>query len=189
MKSAIEELSEDIEALRLQAGQLIATSDSLNDIDSQQDTTEASVKWLWTERIPEFPQRSPCTLPIIDEHERDQSGNITLIRAASAGQSVTVEMLLNLNVNTDFKNLLGRTALMEAALWSRINVVRVLLNNTGFPYTGCQADTSLRDNFGNSSLDLIQDTEANRRKRWYRSRPEGLTAESSTDVSVRHGVP
>lgn len=92
---------------------------------------------------------------------RDSGGNTTLINAAAEESLSMVSMLLKRGAKVNVVNQNGRSALMEAALWGRLDSVKLLLEYG--------ADKSLRDNEKWSAVDLARPTQKNRRERYVRA--------------------
>jgi hypothetical protein len=95
-------------------------------------------------------------------HGRDESGNTTLITAAAEKSYEMVSLLLKNGSNVNAVNDCGRDALMEAALWGRIETVKILL--------GFDANQSLRDHRGRCAKDLAEPCRENEEERNTRSR-------------------
>jgi hypothetical protein len=94
-------------------------------------------------------------------HGRDYESNTTLILAAAEETSTMVSLLLRHGVKINSVNRYGRSALMEAALWGKLDNVKLLLENG--------ADRNLRDNGNRLANDLAQSTQKNRRERYVRA--------------------
>lgn len=94
-------------------------------------------------------------------HGRDYESNTTLILAAAEETSTMVSLLLRHGAKINSVNRYGRSALMEAALWGRLDNVKLLLENG--------ADRNLRDNGNRLANDLAQSTQKNRRERYVRA--------------------
>ncbi|PIA97127.1 hypothetical protein CB0940_05713 [Cercospora beticola] len=83
----------------------------------------------------------------------DEKGDSALNLAACEKYPAIVKLLLDNGTNTDHQNKAGRTPLMEAALWGRIENVKHLLKNGAkkdlYDSDGCQAadlaDSSLKN--------------------------------------------
>ncbi|KAI1817705.1 hypothetical protein GGS20DRAFT_599287 [Poronia punctata] len=93
-------------------------------------------------------------------HGKDRNGDTTLIMAAAEESQEMVSLLVRHGADVDAANNNGRSPLMEAALWGRVESVKVLLN--------AKADKLLRDNEGHGAIDLARpsrkiEEEVNRR--------------------------
>ena len=86
-------------------------------------------------------------------HDKDHSNGI-LIAARSEAAVEAIEFLRHKGVTADTDNIYGRTPLMEAALWGRLDTVKYLL--------GHGADVARRDGLSLTALSLCTDTERNR---------------------------
>lgn len=93
---------------------------------------------------------------------RFDDGDNTLIMVAAEKSCEMVSLLIQNGADVNAVNNHGRTALMGAALWGRIESVKVLLE--------ANADKSLRDGEGRCAMDLAQPTRANKKERYQRSR-------------------
>lgn len=94
-------------------------------------------------------------------HGKDKTGNTTLIMAAAEKSHEMVSLLLQYGADANTINNDGRSALMEAALWGRIESVRALLN--------ANADKRLRDHEGRCAMDLALPARKNEKERYRRS--------------------
>lgn len=83
-----------------------------------------------------------------------------------------VSLLLQHGADANAINNDGRSALMEAALWGRIESVKALLK--------AQADKRLRDQIGLLAIDLAQPARKNEKERYRRS--SNAAAERSPSV-------
>jgi hypothetical protein len=92
---------------------------------------------------------------------RDHEGNTTLIDAAAEKRSSMVPLLLEHGAVVNAVNRDGRSPLMEAALWGRLDSAKLLLENT--------ADKNLRDVENRLAIDLARPTQRNRRERYTRT--------------------
>ncbi|OAQ60450.1 ankyrin repeat domain [Pochonia chlamydosporia 170] len=90
-------------------------------------------------------------------HGRDDTGDTTLIMAAREESSEMVSLLIDHGSGVNTVNRNGRSALMEAALWGRLNNVKLLLKGS--------ADKSLRDHDKRVAADLAQPTRKNKEER------------------------
>lgn len=88
---------------------------------------------------------------------RDRNGNTSLIMASAEKTSEMVSLLLDHEVNVNAVNNAGRSAIMEAALWGRLENVKLLL--------GRGADKSWKDNRRSTATDLAQPALKNQRER------------------------
>ncbi|OQD78794.1 hypothetical protein PENANT_c080G08542 [Penicillium antarcticum] len=91
-------------------------------------------------------------------HGRDYHGDTSLIMASREKSSAMVSMLLDFGAEVNATNKNGRTALMEACLWGRLESVKILLSKG--------ADRSLRDNRNQKALDLTEPTRQNYKERY-----------------------
>lgn len=89
---------------------------------------------------------------------KDESGNTTLIMAAAEKSHEMVSLLLQNGADVNATNNDGRGALMEAALWGRIETVRTLLR--------FNADKYLRDHHSHCAMDLAQPCRENEKERY-----------------------
>jgi hypothetical protein len=92
---------------------------------------------------------------------RFDDGDTTLIMVAAEKSCEMVSLLIQNGADVNAVNNHGRTALMGAALWGRIESVKVLLE--------ANADKSLRDGEGRCAMDPAQPTRANKKERYQRS--------------------
>ncbi|KAH9882527.1 hypothetical protein J1614_000763 [Plenodomus biglobosus] len=104
--------------------------------------------------------------PTTCTHQRDSDGNTLLIAAASFGNEPLTNRLISQGANVNAKNLLGRTALMEASLWGRLSIVQILLASW--------ADIDLKDEEGNRAFNLAKPVELNSYERYKRGLKELL---------------
>ena len=76
-------------------------------------------------------------------HEKDKRGNTTLVMASCETCSEMVSLLLDHGANVNAINHKGRSALMEATLWGRLDNVKILLargvNKDPKDHKGCTA--------------------------------------------------
>jgi len=91
----------------------------------------------------------------------DKSGDTTLILASTEESSAMVSLLLEHGADVNAINHEGRSALMEASLWGRVDNVELLINGG--------ADKSLRDNKKCRAVDLAQPTRKNEKERHVRA--------------------
>ena len=93
-------------------------------------------------------------------HGKDETGNTTLVMAAAEESHEMVSLLLQHGADANAINNDGRSALMEAALWGRVESVKALLN--------ANADKRLRDHEGRCAMDLAQPANKNEKERYRR---------------------
>ncbi|KAF1848047.1 uncharacterized protein K460DRAFT_364045 [Cucurbitaria berberidis CBS 394.84] len=91
-----------------------------------------------------------------------------------------VDWLLKNGAELHAANLDGRTALMEASLWGRLDNVGVLLKG--------ETNRRQRDREGNSALDLAMQSESNSRRRYLRSGKEGIIERPWKDDQDRRKI-
>ncbi|KAJ5640755.1 hypothetical protein N7528_000380 [Penicillium herquei] len=91
-------------------------------------------------------------------HGRNYQGDTSLILASREKTSAMVSLLLEFGAEVNATNKKGRTALMEACLWGRLESVKILLSKG--------ADRSLRDNRNRRALDLTEPTRKNQEERY-----------------------
>jgi hypothetical protein len=94
-------------------------------------------------------------------HGKDETGNTTLVMAAAEKSPEMVSLLLQHGADANAINNDGRSALMEAALWGRIESVKALLN--------VNANKHLRDHEGRCAMDSAQPVRKNEKERYRRS--------------------
>jgi hypothetical protein len=111
---------------------------------------------------------------------RFPSGDTTLIMAAMEKSHEMVSLLLQYGADANAINNHGRSALIEAALWGRIESVRALLH--------ANADKGLRDHEGRCAMDLAQPTRSNEKERYRRSRFAAAFCVPECDGDRRHIV-
>ncbi|CBF75199.1 hypothetical protein AN3871.2 [Aspergillus nidulans FGSC A4] len=90
-------------------------------------------------------------------HGKDTEGDTCLIMASRERTPAMVSLLLENGAEVNASNNNGRTALMEAALWGRLETVEILLSHG--------ANKTLRDTNKKRALDLAQPTRQNRDER------------------------
>ncbi|KAJ5923536.1 hypothetical protein N7454_008781 [Penicillium verhagenii] len=90
-------------------------------------------------------------------HGRDYQGDTCLIMASREKSSAMISLLLDSGAEVNAKNKNGRTALMEACLWGRLESVKILLSRG--------ADRSLRDNRNQRAQDLAEPSRKNHKER------------------------
>ncbi|KAI1139099.1 hypothetical protein F5Y05DRAFT_338702 [Hypoxylon sp. FL0543] len=113
-------------------------------------------------------------------HGKDDSGNTTLIMAASEKSREMVSLLLQHGAHANAVNNAGRSALMEAALWGRIESVKALLD--------AHADKCLRDHEGHRAIDLAKAARKNEKERCRRSKKAAEESVAERDRDRRHIV-
>lgn len=111
---------------------------------------------------------------------RFQSGDTTLIMAATEKSHEMVSLLLQHGADANAINNCGRSALMEAALWGRIESVKALLH--------ANADKCLQDYEDHCAIDLAQPTRNNEKERYRRSRFAAADRVPERDGDRRHIV-
>jgi len=94
-------------------------------------------------------------------HGVNTDGNSALVLAACERFPLMVKFLLEHGANVDHQNNAGRSSLMEAALWGRIENVEHLLKYG--------AKKELRDNDGRQAVELAGETLRNDEERYRRS--------------------
>ncbi|KAL3438892.1 DYW family of nucleic acid deaminases-domain-containing protein [Aspergillus tetrazonus] len=90
-------------------------------------------------------------------HGKDTKGDTCLILASRERTPAMVSLLLENGAEVNASNNNGRTALMEAALWGRLETVEILLSH--------RANKTLRDTNKKRALDLAQPTRQNHNER------------------------
>jgi hypothetical protein len=113
-------------------------------------------------------------------HGKDDTGDTTLIMAAAEKSHEMVSLLLQYGADANAINNDGRSALMEAALWGRIESVKALLN--------ANADKRLRDHEGRCAMDLAQPAHKNEKERYRRSCHAAAESVPERDRDRRHIV-
>jgi hypothetical protein len=88
---------------------------------------------------------------------RNRDGDTTLIMAARERSTSMVRLLLDHGSDVNATNDNGRTALMEASLWGRLETTETLLSRG--------ADRHMRDNRKMTALNLAQSTRRNQKER------------------------
>ncbi|KAG8628211.1 hypothetical protein KVT40_004084 [Elsinoe batatas] len=94
-------------------------------------------------------------------HGTDEEGNTALILAACERYPAVVKLLLEHGSDVDHQNALGKSALMEAALWARTDSVRYLLE--------FKANKHLKDKKKRKAIDLAEEAEHNKEERHHRA--------------------
>lgn len=113
-------------------------------------------------------------------HGKDKTGNTTLIMAAAEKSHEMVSLLLQNGAEVNAINDDGRSALMEAALWGRLESVKALLNSN--------AEKRLRDHHGRCAIDLAQPARKNEKERQWRSTSAAADSVRERDRDRRHIV-
>ncbi len=113
-------------------------------------------------------------------HGKNETGDTTLIMAAAERSHDMVSLLLQHGADANAINNHGRSALMAAALWGRVESVRVLLN--------ANADKRLRDHEGRCAMDLAQPARKNEKERYSRSSLAAAKSVPTRDSDRRHIV-
>ncbi|KAF9883090.1 hypothetical protein FE257_004098 [Aspergillus nanangensis] len=90
-------------------------------------------------------------------HGRNHDGDTSLIMASREKNADIVLLLLEHKSEVNATNKSGRTALMEAALWGRLEITKILLSKG--------ADRYLCDDQSLKAFDLAQPTRRNRKER------------------------
>lgn len=90
-------------------------------------------------------------------HGKDHNGDTCLIMASREENPVMVSLLLDFGAEINAANKSGRTALMEASLWGRLESATILLSRG--------ADRDLYDKKSQRALDLTHPTHRNRKER------------------------
>ncbi|KAI0449298.1 hypothetical protein F5B21DRAFT_494778 [Xylaria acuta] len=111
-------------------------------------------------------------------HGRDENGDTTCIMAAAEKSHEMVSLLLQNGANVNAVNKDGRSALMQAALWGRIETVKALIN--------ANADKHLLDHEGRSALDLARPSRQNREERHRRSPAAAADSMPERDHDRQH---
>ncbi|OJJ29745.1 hypothetical protein ASPWEDRAFT_46487 [Aspergillus wentii DTO 134E9] len=108
-------------------------------------------------------------------HGRDSNGDTCLIMASMERSPLMVSLLLCRGSDVNAINKNGRTALMEAALWGRLDNVELLLPRG--------ADQSLRDNENRDASDLAQPTRRNAKERYRRA--GGIIGDTHSELAYK----
>ena len=111
---------------------------------------------------------------------RFESGDTTLIMAAMEKSHKMVSLLVQHGADINAINNYRRSALMEAALWGRIESVKALLHYN--------ADKGLRDYEDRCAMYLAQPTRNNEKERYRRSRFAAADRVPERDGDRRHIV-
>ncbi|CRL30029.1 Ankyrin repeat-containing domain [Penicillium camemberti] len=90
-------------------------------------------------------------------HGKDHRGDTCLIMASREENPIMVSLLLDYGADINAVNKNGRTALMEASLWGRLEIATILLSRG--------ADRYLYDKKLQRALDLTHPTQRNRKER------------------------
>lgn len=113
-------------------------------------------------------------------HGRNDTGNTILIMASAEWNHEMVSLLLKHGADVNATNNDGRSALMEAALWGRIESVRALLEG--------YADKQVQDTQGRRAIDLARSTRKNEEERYRRSPLAAAEKVWERDRNRRHIV-
>jgi hypothetical protein len=113
-------------------------------------------------------------------HGKDENGNTALIMAAAEWNHEMVSLLLQHGADANSVNYKGRSPLMEAALWGRIESVKVLLE--------VNVNKRLRDHDDRCALDLAQPARKNEKERYERSSYAAAQSVPDRDRDRRHIV-
>ena len=113
-------------------------------------------------------------------HGEDGSGNTILIMAAAERSYEMVSLLLQHGADANAINNNGRTALMEAALWGRVESVKELLN--------ANADKRLHDHEDRCAMDLAKPDRKNEKERYGRASHAAEQSVTERDKDRRHIV-
>lgn len=101
--------------------------------------------------------------------------NSALNLAACERHSNIVKLLLNEGVNVDCQNNAGRSSLMEAALWGRIDNVKHLLEHGANKY--------LHDSHGRQAIELAEPSLRNDKERYDRSGRESQVYKANAFIA------
>lgn len=113
-------------------------------------------------------------------HGEDGNGNTTLVMAAAETSHEMVSLLLQHGADANAINNNGRTALMEAALWGRVESVKELLN--------ANADKRLQDHEDRCAMDLAKPDRKNEKERYRRASHAAAQSVPERDRDRRHIV-
>ncbi len=113
-------------------------------------------------------------------HGKDETGHTALAMAAAEKSHEMVSLLLQHGADANATNNDGRSALMEAAFWGRVESVKALLNANG--------DKRLRDHEGRCAMDLAQPARKNEEERYRRSPYAAAESVRERDRDRRHIV-
>ncbi|KAF2227046.1 ankyrin repeat-containing domain protein [Elsinoe ampelina] len=111
-------------------------------------------------------------------HGTDDDGNTALIIAACERYPAVVKLLLEHGSSVDHQNTLGKSALMEAALWARTDNIRYLLEYN--------ANKNLEDENKRRAIDLAEEAEHNKEERHRRAR--GIYREVVYEADIQRRV-
>lgn len=109
---------------------------------------------------------------------RNHSGDTSLIMAAREKSADMISLLLEHHAEVNATNRNGRSALMEASLWGRLESTRILLSRG--------ADRYLRDDKNQRALDLAQPTKKNRKER--HTKAGGIWGDTSKEPIYKEDV-
>lgn len=90
-------------------------------------------------------------------HGKDRNGDTCLVMASQEKSSSMVSLLIDYGAEVNATNKNGRTALMEASLWGRLESAKILLSRG--------ADRYLSDSKNKRAFDLAQSTRQNQKER------------------------
>jgi hypothetical protein len=107
------------------------------------------------ERVKHYLETSPDKSIFL--HGKDTNGDTCLIMASRERTPAMVSLLLENGAEVNASNYNGRTALMEAALWGRLETVEILLSHG--------ANKTMRDRKKKRAFDLALPTRQNRKER------------------------
>jgi len=113
-------------------------------------------------------------------HGKNKTGNTTLVMAAAEKSHEMVSLLLQHGADANAINNDGQSALMEAALWGRIESVKALLK--------ANADKRLRDHEGRCVMDLAQPVRKNEKERYQHSPYAAAESVPERDTDRRYIV-
>lgn len=109
---------------------------------------------------------------------RDHNGDTSLIMASRERSASMVVLLLEHGSELNATNKTGRTALMEAALWGRLETTKILLSRG--------ADRYLCDEQNLRAFDLAQPSRKNRKER--HAKAGGIWGDPSTEPIYKEDV-
>ncbi|KAB8271049.1 DYW family of nucleic acid deaminases-domain-containing protein [Aspergillus minisclerotigenes] len=109
---------------------------------------------------------------------RDRSGDTSLIMAAREKNADMISLLLEHGAEVNATNRNGRSALMEASLWGRLENTKLLLSQG--------ADRYLCDDKNRGAFDLAQPTRKNRKER--HTKAGGIWGDPSAEPVYKEDV-
>jgi hypothetical protein len=121
--SSTASLSDDTKASHTRTTTATKSSNN-NELLDIRRATDSFDEGLWRDRIQYYTGTDQQMDKSCNPYKPDSAGNTSLIRAAAAGQQAIIRALLARKVDASARNQFGRNALMEAALWGRIGVIR-----------------------------------------------------------------